>query len=238
MTNTFSVIKCPIQLVVKNQSIRDAIEKRVQFQSRVVHRGSHVVLLTAIYCYHHDIAFPDIKLGTHASKFINHCFNPYPTWNNKDNCWVSDQIPGPILDAVESELHWPQYTTVSNIPGYSRNYQLSADKYATNLHNHVIMNIWTFIRHTVQTFCRLHNYPSSKNHPLVLDIIDAIKDPAHICTIDDYKNPEQMIVNIDTDARVEFIKYHREYLQENKIQNLTKRLFLCSGRPYTRYSPA
>ena len=58
ISSPYQTIKCPIQSVVDDAKMRTAIEQRVLFVSKMMHRGSHLVLLTAVHCYNADIPSP------------------------------------------------------------------------------------------------------------------------------------------------------------------------------------
>ncbi len=174
------MVKCPIGRVVKDTQMIETIEHRVCLVSKMMHRGSHVVLLTAIHCYHADLPFPEIKVGSHASLFIKHCFNPYPK-RLQNGQWETTVVPHEVLEAIHDYLHWSEPVDVASFTGYGRHNTLQSDNYATNLQNHITMNIWIYIQLTVTSFCRLHDYSASKKSPFVKELICAIKDPAYTC---------------------------------------------------------
>ena len=134
-TAPYLTIKCPIQLVVNDDKMRAVIEQRVLFVSKMMHRGSHLVLLTAVHCYNADLPFPEIKVGKFASLFIKHCFNPYPS--QRHGQWETNLVPHEVMDAVHDvhQLNWPSLLTNdgNQVMGYGRHYTLQGNQYATNL---------------------------------------------------------------------------------------------------------
>ena len=189
-TTPYLTIKCPIQLVVNDDKMRAVIEQRVLFVSKMMHRGSHLVLLTAVHCYNADLPFPEIKVGKFASLFIKHCFNPYPS--QRHGQWETNLVPHEVMDAVHDvhQLNWPSLLTNdgNQVMGYGRHYTLQGNQYATNLMNHVTMNIWCYIQYTITSFCRLHHYPTSKQHPFVKELMQGIKNPVHEFTITEVRH--------------------------------------------------
>ena len=107
----YLTVKCPIQGVVKDNKMRDAIENRVQFVSKMMHRGSHVVLLTAVHCYRADLPFPEIKSTRFASLFIKHCFNPFIRRDGVNGAWTTELVPHNVMDAIHDQLQWPSPTS-------------------------------------------------------------------------------------------------------------------------------
>ena len=158
---SYLTVKCPIQSAVKDTNMLQAIEHRVQLISKMMHRGSHVVLLTAVHCYHADLPFPEIKVNSHASNFIKHCFNPYPK-RLANGKWETTLVPHEVMNAVHDTLEWPEPAHREVFTGYARHNTLQSDQYATNLQNHVVMNIWIYIQYTITSFCCLHEYLTSK----------------------------------------------------------------------------
>ena len=210
--NQFLTVKCPIQSAVKDPKMRAAIERRVKLVSMMMHRGSHAVLLTAVHCYTNNLPFPDIKVRQFASLFIKHCFNPYP--QRKNGQWETNLVPHEVMDVLDA---WPEPTDRAFFTGYGRHYTLQSNQYATNLLNHVEMNVWGYIQHTITSFCRLHGYPTSTKNPFVKELMTSIKDGSHICTVNQIKNSANELIHIDQELRDEFIQYHREYLDEKHI---------------------
>ena len=106
--------------------------------------------------------------------------------------------------------------------GYGRhNTLVQSDQYATNLQNHITMNIWIYIQLTVTSFCRLHDYCASKKSPFVKELIDAIKDPTHICNEHQVRSMStNELIQVDLVLRDEFIAYHRKYLNAHDIDLL------------------
>ncbi len=139
----------------------EAIKHRVRLVSKMMRRGSHVVLLKAIHCYHANVPFPEIKVGLHTSLFIKHCFNPYPK-RLQNRQWETTAVPHKVMDAIYDYLRWPLPADVASFTGYGRHNTLQSDQYATNLQNRITMNIWIYIQLTVTSFCRLHDYSASK----------------------------------------------------------------------------
>ncbi len=60
---------------------------------------------------------------------IMQCFNPYPKWNEKKECWGCELVPQHVMETIENVLQWPIPCPVANIPGYARHYSLAANKY-------------------------------------------------------------------------------------------------------------
>jgi hypothetical protein len=158
---TYLTVKCPIGRAVKDTRMIEAIEHHVRLVSKMMHRGFHVVLLTAIHCYHADLPFPEIKVGSHASLFIKHCFNPYPK-RLQNGQWETTVVPHEVLVVIHNYLHWSEPVDIASFTEYGRHNTLQSDNYATNLQNHITMNIWIYIQLTVTSFCRHHNYSASK----------------------------------------------------------------------------
>ena len=215
----YLTVKCPIQLAVKDPKMMAAIEHRVCLISKMMHRGSHAVLLTAVHCYHTSTPFPEIKVGSHASNFIKHCFNPYPVWD-KNGQWGTTLVPHEVMCAVHDDLEWPEPADCAVFTGYGRHNTLQSNQYATNLLNHITMNIWAYIQHTINSFCRLYGYPTSKKNPFTKEIMNAIKDPSHVCTENIVRNSFNEQISVNQQQRDEFIKYHRKYLAEHAIDLL------------------
>ena len=220
----YLTVKCPIQRVVKDNKMRDAIEHRVQFVSKMMHRGSHVVLLTAVHCYRADLPFPEIKSTRFASTFIKHCFNPFPRRVN--GAWTTELVPHNVMDAIHDQLQWPSPTsnTIEDaggdqpLLGYARHYSLHADQYATNLVNHITANVWRYINYTIISFCRSNGYPTSMKHPLVKELMAGIKDDSYIFAVTHVKHTvTNERIPVDQILRDEFIAYHRKYLDAKSI---------------------
>ncbi len=83
---------------MKDSQMIEAIKHRVRLVSKMMRRGSHVVLLKAIHCYHANVPFPEIKVGLHTSLFIKHCFNPYPK-RLQNRQWETTAVPHKVMDA-------------------------------------------------------------------------------------------------------------------------------------------
>ena len=103
--------------------------------------------------------------------------------------------------------------------GYGQHNTLQSNQYATNLQNHVEMNVWCFIKLTITTFCRSQGYCASRKSPFVIDLFNAIKNPDYDCTVTTVSSlltsTEQLLV--DLQSRDEFIVYHRNYLNDHDI---------------------
>lgn len=52
--------KYPIKGAVKDSQLMKAIEHHVCLVSKMMHQSMHIILLTAVYCYHADLPFPEI----------------------------------------------------------------------------------------------------------------------------------------------------------------------------------
>ena len=215
----YLTVKCPIQLALKDAKMMSALERRVHLVSQMMHRGSHVVLLTALHCYRENQPFPEIKVGSHASNFIKHCFNPYPV-RDKNGQWATTLVPHEVMNAVHDDLEWPEPVDRAQFTGYGRHNTLQSNQYATNLMNHITMNIDGYIHHTITSFCRLHEYPTSKKNPFVQEIMKAIKEPTHVCTEDFIRNSRNELIPVNQLIRDDFIKYHHEYLEQHSIDLL------------------
>jgi hypothetical protein len=213
---SYLTVKCPIDRAVSDNAMLDAINRRVLLVSKMMHRGSHVVLLTAIHCYQNNLPFPSIKDGRGATTFIRHCFNPYPRQHD-DGHWQTEEVPQGVMTAIH-EI-WPEPADVAHFTGYGRHNTLQSNQYATNLQNHVEMNVWIYIKLTITTFCQSQGYSASKKSPFVIDLFNAIKDPNHVCSVTTVSSiltsTEQL--QVDIPSRDDFIAYHRNYLDEHDI---------------------
>ncbi len=213
---SYLTVKCPIGRAVSDNAMLEAINQRVFLVSKMMHRGSHVIFLTAIYCYQENLPFPSIKDGRGATTFIRHCFNPYPR-QHEDGHWQTDVVPQVVMTAIQ-EL-WPEPTDVGNFTGYGRHNTLQSNQYATNLQNHVEMNVWIYIKLTITTFCQSQGYCSSKKSPFVIDLFNAIKDPDHVCSVTTVSSISTSTerLQVDIQSRDDFIAYHRNYLNDHDI---------------------
>jgi hypothetical protein len=213
---SYLTIKCPIGRAVTDNAILRAIEHRVLHVSKMMHQGSHAVLLTALHCYHADLPFPPIKEGRGATNFIRHCFNPYLR-QHEDGHWATEEVPQEVMNTIHGL--WPEFTNVMNFTGHSRHNTLQSNQYATNLQNHAEMNVWKYIKLTITTFCRSRGYSASKNSPFVIDLFNAIKDPDHTCSVTTVNSimSSMELLQVDQHSRDEFIVYHHQYLSEHDI---------------------
>jgi len=123
------------------------------------------------------------------------------------------------MDIVHNHLDWPAITADSSaFIGYGRHNTLQSNQYATNLINHVTMNVWTYIQHTIKSFCQLHGYQTSKKSPFIKELMDGIKDPTYVFTVTHVRqNITNKLIRVDEARRDQFIYYHRDYLMAKNI---------------------
>ncbi len=218
---SYLTVKCPIGRAVSDNAMLEAIDHRVLLISKMMHRGSHAVLLTAIHCYRVNLPFPPIKDARGATNFIRHCFNPYPR-RHPNGHWLTVEVPQIVM--TTSHNLWPEAADITSFTGYARHNTLQSNQYATNLQNHVEMNVWICIKLTITTFCQSCGYTASKKSPFVIDLFNAIMDPDHVCSVIAVNSILLLMVllQVDLQSRNDFIQYHHGYLTDHDIDHIVE----------------
>lgn len=210
---TLSTNKCTIGPMVKDPKVRDSIDFHVKWSSLWAHLGSLVMFAHTVNLYNNGGVLEQLKTGTHATNFVIDAFSHHKSINAR-----SRSISLNVLNLFSYDLNWmdpaswsPELrSSVSQIPGCTVFIKGIADTYASSMEAHVTNNTETFIRNTIETFMLLQGMDYTKTHPYAIDLLQKIiNGDNHQYS---YNSPA-----INIQARNDFIKYHRDYLDSKNI---------------------
>ena len=199
--------------MVKDPKVRDSIDFHVKWSSLWAHLGSLVMFAHTVNLYNNGGVLEQLKTGTHATNFVIDAFSHHKSINAR-----SRSISLDVLHLFSYDLNWMDPASwspelrpfVSQTPGCTVFIKSIADTYASSMEAHVTNNTETFIRYTIESFMLLQGMDYTKTHPYAIDLLQKIINGDNHQY--NYNSPD-----IDIQARNNFVKYHRDYLDSKNI---------------------